>query len=146
MTVVSDSAQSARLLSPNPELQLVSCEIVTLPPHTSSFSPTSLSLPPANQNCLSASFDAVAHRPMILHDRNQFTNTSIRIFWDISASPLLNCDEEYFSIPPYTYRVEYELRMLDGDAFEIVSFYSQYAPVPEARCAPHVHCTNSLTY
>ena len=62
----------------------------------------------ANQGCLSPQF--ISNRPVLREDAPLITNTSIFLAWDISA-PL----PEFwvFSIPSFTYMLEYRLRTND---------------------------------
>ena len=73
-----------------------------------------------DQDCLSANFNFANNRPVFLPERLVVTNTSVELHWVVNA-PLTNCDEPVFSIPPYSFDLEYELDQLIGPIFFVVN-------------------------
>ena len=70
----------------------------------------------ADQDCLSANFNMANNRPVFVMERQVATNTSVELHWVVNVD-LTNCDEPVFSIPPYSFDVEYELDQLVGPIF-----------------------------
>ena len=65
----------------------------------------------ANQSCLSPQF--INDRPVLREDAPLITNTSIFLAWDISVPLPEFCNNVVFSIPSFTYMLEYRLRTND---------------------------------
>lgn len=49
-----------------------------------------------------------------MEDRTIVTNTTLNLHWEITV-PLSNCDEEVFSITPYSFEVENELSQFESE-------------------------------
>ncbi len=122
--VLSETALSARILSLSPGQQLITGEFEG----GNMYLPHYLSLASllADQDCLSPSFSSIAERPTPLRERYEITNTTVNVFWEMTLR-LTQCDEQVFSVPPFSYNVRYEIDMVEGTLFAGVSRYNVYS-------------------
>ena len=76
----------------------------------------------AEQECLSPNF--LNMRPVIVENTIIRTNTTVFIEWQVPVPLPAMCMDVVFSIPPYTFTVEYRLRSGDSTPplFSMVSF------------------------